>query len=107
MVVSQPALEPEVAVSPSETIVREEAAAPQTLAEEGASFQQKAGEETLPPARRITAIDPVPLDDEVKVYIVGDGSFQRFKAFHLINPPRVALDLSGVQSALKKTAFPI
>jgi hypothetical protein len=50
------------------------------------------------PGRRILAIEPVSTDQELKVYVKGDGGLGRYKAFHLANPPRVVVDFQDVQT---------
>ena len=50
------------------------------------------------PARNITAIKLVKTDEELRVYILADGSLADYVAFHLTSPPRVVVDLMGVKS---------
>jgi hypothetical protein len=50
-------------------------------------------------ATRIVAIEPVSVDQELRVYVKADGGLGRYKAFHLANPPRVVVDLLDVQIA--------
>ena len=49
-------------------------------------------------ATRILAIEPVSVDQELRVYVKADGGLGRYKAFHLANPPRVVLDLLDVRT---------
>ena len=49
-------------------------------------------------ATRIIAIEPVSVDQELKVYVKGDGGLGRYKAFHLTNPPRVVVDFLDVKT---------
>jgi hypothetical protein len=49
-------------------------------------------------ATRILAIEPVSVDQELRVYVKADGGLGRYKAFHLTNPPRVVVDLLDVQA---------
>jgi len=49
-------------------------------------------------ATRILAIESVSVDQELKVYVKGDGGLGRYKAFHLANPPRVVVELLDVQT---------
>ncbi len=58
------------------------------------------------PARKITAIQPIRSDDEVKVYIIGDGSIKDYNVFTLTDPARVVLDLMGVKLAASKGGVP-
>ncbi len=56
------------------------------------------GERALPPARRLLAIEQLPSDEGVEFRIVTDGSLAKYAAFHLTDPPRVVVDLFGLQS---------
>ena len=49
-------------------------------------------------ATRILAIEPVSVDQELRVYVKVDGGLGSYKAFHLTNPPRVVVDLLDVQT---------
>ena len=49
-------------------------------------------------ATRILAIEPVSMDQELRVYVKADGGLGRYKAFHLTNPPRVVVDLLDVRT---------
>jgi len=49
-------------------------------------------------ATKILAIEPVSVDQELRVYVKADGGLGRYKAFHLTNPPRVVVDLLDVQT---------
>ena len=57
------------------------------------------------PARNITAIKLVKTDEELRVYILADGSLADYVAFHLTSPPRLALDFMKVKSAQVKSAL--
>jgi len=56
------------------------------------------------PARNITAIKLVKTDEELRVYILADGSLADYVAFHLTSPPRLVLDFMKVKSAKVKSA---
>jgi type IV pilus assembly protein PilQ len=58
------------------------------------------------PAKKITAIQPIRSDEEVKVYIIGDGSIGNYNVFTLTDPARVVLDLMGVKLAAAKGGVP-
>jgi hypothetical protein len=49
-------------------------------------------------ATKILAIEPVSVDQELRVYVKADGGLGRYKAFHLTSPPRVVVDLLDVQA---------
>ena len=63
----------------------------------GAAAQPSA-EMASAPAKEITAIQPIRSDDEVKVYIIGDGTLSNYNVFTLTDPARVVLDLMGVKT---------
>jgi hypothetical protein len=56
------------------------------------------------PARNITAIKSVKADEELRVYILADGSLAQYNALHLTSPPRLVLDFMKVKSAKVKSA---
>jgi type IV pilus assembly protein PilQ len=67
---------------------------------------QPAAEVASTPAKKITAIQPIRSDEEVKVYIIGDGSIGNYNVFTLTDPARVVLDLMGVKLAAAKGGIP-
>jgi type IV pilus assembly protein PilQ len=62
--------------------------------------------EDMPPAKKITAIQPISSDEELKVYIIGDGNLANYNVFPLTDPARLVLDLMGVGSDVPKTTVP-
>jgi hypothetical protein len=56
------------------------------------------------PARNITAIKSLKTDEELRVYILADGSLAQYNALHLTSPPRLVLDFMKVKSADVKSA---
>ena len=56
------------------------------------------------PARNIRAIKSVKADEELRVYILADGSLAQYNALHLSSPPRLVLDFMTVKSAKVKSA---
>jgi type IV pilus assembly protein PilQ len=58
------------------------------------------------PAEKITAIQPITYGEELKVYIIGDGSITKYNVFTLTDPARVVLDLMGVELAAGKATVP-
>ena len=56
------------------------------------------------PARNITAIKSVKADEELRVYILADGSLAQYTTLHLTSPPRLVLDFMKVKSAKVKSA---
>jgi hypothetical protein len=58
-------------------------------------------------ATKVVAIEPVSVDQELRVYVKADGGLGRYKAFHLTSPPRVVVDLLDVQTTRTGDAVPI
>jgi type IV pilus assembly protein PilQ len=77
------------------------------VAEEVTVGEQAAAAVMLPPAEKIIDIQPVTLDQELKVYVLADGRLDDYNAFPLTDPPRLVLDLPGVESALDKPTIPV
>lgn len=94
----KPALSAEAEAEP---VSEAEAVAYQTEAQ-----PQEEAAVTQPPATKITAIQPITSDDELKVYIIGDGSLKNYNVFTLTGPARVVLDLMGVESVAGKGKVP-
>jgi hypothetical protein len=57
-----------------------------------------AAEQALPPASTILSIEPVEMDEDIDVHIIGDGRFDRYDVSLLPEPPRLVVDLFGVKS---------
>jgi type IV pilus assembly protein PilQ len=49
------------------------------------------------PATKITAIQPIGSEQELKVYIIGNGSLDNYNLFTLKDPARLVVDLMGVE----------
>ena len=67
---------------------------------------QSSAKASSAPAKKITAIQPIRSDDEVKVYIIGDGNIKDYNVFTLTDPARVVVDLMGVKLAASKGGVP-
>ena len=78
----------------------------QTETQAVAFTAQPSAEEPSVPAGKITAIQPIAADAELKIYIIGDGSFGNYNVFNLTDPARVVLDLMGVESVSGKGNIP-
>jgi hypothetical protein len=63
---------------------------------------QRAVEQALPLASRILAIEPVELDEDIDVHIIGDGRFDKYDVSLLFEPPRLVVDLLDVKSTAVK-----
>ena len=92
----------------TEPTAEEEMAAVQTESEPQTvvAAPQPAAAATSAPAKKITAIQPIRSDQEVKVYIIGDGSIGNYNVFTLTDPARVVVDLMGVKLAATKGGVP-
>lgn len=53
---------------------------------------------SLPSASKVLSIHQLKMDEELRYYIVGNGSLADYVSFHLTNPPRLVVDLMGVKS---------
>jgi len=95
VVETEPTPEAEAVLFQTETAPEMEAAA--TPASSG---------EISRPAEKITAIQPITYGEELKVYIIGDGSIAKYNVFTLTDPARVVLDLMGVELAAGKATVP-
>jgi type IV pilus assembly protein PilQ len=78
----------------------------ETTPEMGAAATPAASGEISRPAGKITAIQPITYGEELKVYIIGDGSITKYNLFTLTDPARVVLDLMGVELAAGKANVP-
>ena len=56
------------------------------------------------PAHEVTAIRSIKSDEELRIYILADGSLAEYKTFFLNSPPRLVLDLMEVRSAKIRAA---
>jgi type IV pilus assembly protein PilQ len=91
----------------AEPAVEEEMTATQTESEpQAAAAAQPAAKVASTPAKKITAIQPIRSDEEVKVYIIGDGSISNYNVFTLTDPARVVVDLMGVELVASKGRVP-
>ena len=96
----------EAAVVEAEPAPGAEIAVFQTETQAVAFTTQPSAEEPSVPAGKITAIQPIAADEELKIYIIGDGSFGNYNVFNLTDPARVVLDLLGVESVSGKGNIP-
>ncbi|UCG11862.1 MAG: type IV pilus secretin PilQ, partial [Deltaproteobacteria bacterium] len=94
---AEPSAEPELEAYP-----------PETIAVAGAVPEaDPVRREDLPLARKIVAIQSEVVGQGFEVTIVADGRIDRYNAFPLSEPPRLVLDLMGMQSALDRAVFPL
>ena len=66
---------------------------------------QATGEERFPSARRLLTIQASAIDQETNFLVLADGRLDQYRVFHLADPPRVVVDLRGVQSSHVKDAL--
>ena len=78
----------------------------ETAPEMEAAATPASSKEMSRPAEKITAIQPITYGEELKVYIIGDGSITKYNVFTLTDPARVVLDLMGVELAAGKATVP-
>jgi type IV pilus assembly protein PilQ len=78
----------------------------ETTPEMGAAATPAASGEKSRLAGKITAIQPITYGEELKVYIIGDGSITKYNVFTLTDPARVVLDLMGVELAADRATVP-
>jgi type IV pilus assembly protein PilQ len=98
----KPAMVVETEPAPEAEVVLYQKTAPQM---EAAATPTSSGEMSRP-AEKITAIQPIAYGEELKVYIIGDGSITKYNVFALTDPARVVLDLMGVELAADKATVP-
>jgi len=91
---TEPAMEAKDDIPPTTTRESPTAASSESTPEE----PQPIPEKTLPPASTILAIEPVEMDDDIDVHIIGDGRFDKYNVSLLYEPPRLVVDLFGVKS---------
>ena len=92
--------EPAVKPMAEKPIMKKELATPEPSPEKPtpALAPPPLGRKSLPPASTVLSVLQSKMDQELRYDIVVDGSLADCVAFHLTNPPRVAVDLMGVTS---------
>jgi hypothetical protein len=91
---NEPAIEAKDDIPPTTTRESLKAATSESTPEEPQPIPKK----TLPPAGKILAIEPVEMDEDIDVHIIGDGRFDKYDVSLLFEPPRLVVDLFGVKS---------
>lgn len=91
----------------SSVLVRARAAPPtvEPFPETPLAQPQATGEERLPSARRVLTIQASAIDQETNFLVLADGRLDQYRVFHLADPPRVVVDLRGVQFSDVKDAL--
>jgi hypothetical protein len=93
-----PAIEAKDDIAPATTKESPEVATSESTPEEPRAIPEK----TLPSASTILAIEPVEMDEDIDVHIIGDGRFDKYDVSLLYDPPRLVVDLLGVKSTRVK-----
>jgi hypothetical protein len=75
-----------------------EAAATGPIPEGKKFFLHGTKKERVRPARQIRAIKSVKSDEELRIYILADGSLAQYDTFFLDDPPRMVMDFMDVRS---------
>ena len=88
--------EPVVTSKAQQRPVTQQTATPKPLPGEVIPSPQPSGKKSLPPASKVLSIHRFKMERELRYYIIADGSLADHVAFHLTNPPRLVLDLVGV-----------
>jgi hypothetical protein len=91
---TEPTIEAKDDIPPITTSESPTAATSESTPEEPQPILEKA----LPPASTILAIEPVEMDEDIDVHIIGDGRFDKYDVSLLFEPPRLVVDLFGVKS---------
>ena len=94
----EPVVHPEVEVSTPETQNVKAADTSQPPVQESIVPSPIVVKEPLPPASKILAIEPVAMEEDFDVHIIGNGRFDKFDVFLLYDPPRLVLDLIDLKS---------
>jgi hypothetical protein len=82
---------------------RLEGAATGSISEEEAVYVPPIKREPVRHAHKITAIKPIKSDEELRIYIIADGSLAQYNTFLLNSPPRLVMDFMEVKSARVKS----
>jgi type IV pilus assembly protein PilQ len=94
----EPVVHPEVGDSPPEPNTGQTSDISRAPIEEPRVSPQPAVEENLAPASIILEIQQTASDQDLDVYIIGNGRLDNYNTFVLPDPPRLVLDLFGVRS---------
>ena len=101
----EPIVHPEVEEPLPEIKTEKAAETPQLLEEEPVAPAQPIAKETVAPASKILNIQQTASGEDLDVSIIGNGRFDNYNTLILPDPPRLVLDLFGVQSTEVKDAL--
>jgi hypothetical protein len=96
--VKPPQTEPTVKSKAMKYYTKQEVATPESPPKETILPSKPLGKSSLPSASKVLSIHQLKMDEELRYYIVANGSLADYVSFHLINPPRLVVDLIGVKS---------
>jgi hypothetical protein len=85
-------------VSPTEIRKTRSDATPGLSEEETGRSARTRVKNNLVPASKLLAIRAVEVDQKLIFSILANGSLDNHRAFHLINPPRLVVDIMGIRS---------
>jgi hypothetical protein len=78
--------------------IGQESGVSRSAAKESVSSLSAVDKEPIGSASKILDLDSVTMNQELRFYILADGSLADFKVFHLTEPPRVVVDIMDIQS---------
>jgi hypothetical protein len=94
----EPIVESKAEILRPGTRMDQELDASRSAAKESMSYSSAVEKEPFGSASKILDLDSVTMNQELRFYILADGSLANFKVFHLTDPPRVVVDLMDIQS---------
>jgi len=97
--VKPPSSEPTVRSKATKYFTKKEVVTPKSPPKETILPPKPMGKSSLPAASKVLSIQQLKMDEELRYYIVGNGSLADYVSFHLTNPPRLVVDLMGVKSS--------
>jgi hypothetical protein len=90
---------------PSKAEVSQESTAIRPSAEKRKITSPPPRVDSLPLASKILSIEPIALDQDLDVHIIGDGRLENYDVSFLPDPPRLVVDLKGVKSSVVKNVL--
>jgi hypothetical protein len=90
----EPVVEPKVKQAP----VTREVATPKPSPKKPIPPSKPLGKSSLPSATKVLSIHQLKMEQELRYYIIANGSLADYDSFHLTRPPRLVLDLMGVKA---------
>lgn len=97
--------EPTVKSKVKKYYTKKEVGTPESPPKETILSSKPLGTSSLPSASKVLGVHQVKMDEELRYYIVANGSLADYVSFHLTNPPRLVVDLIGVKSTAMEGAL--